>query len=140
MKRTSKKSNKVLHFFSGLLIITAIALMPAGRAVAVGSWPRGAPTAWAVVQLLSGRCSSTRRSTDTTAGTVIRGADDEEVGVALCAVTRPLTPVLRRGRAIELLFARDTQRIVAAVGGEVAVLRNVAAVRAGLLKAVALPV
>ena len=123
----------------GLLIVTAIALMPAGRAVTIRSWPRGAPTAWAVVQLLSCR-KSTRRGAETTAGTVIRGADDEEVGVALCTVTRPLTPVLRRGRAIELLFAGDTQRIVATVGGEVAVLRNVAAVRAVLLKAVALPV
>ena len=43
-----------------------------------------------------------------------------------------LSPVLRRGRAIELLFAGDTQRIVATVGGEMAVLRNVAAVRATL--------
>jgi len=43
-----------------------------------------------------------------------------------------LSPVLRRGRTEELLFAGNTQRIVAAVGREMAVLRNVAAVGAGL--------
>jgi hypothetical protein len=47
-------------------------------------------------------------------------------------VARPIAPVIRRWRAIELLFTGNTQRIVASVGGEVAILRNVAAVRAAL--------
>ena len=47
-------------------------------------------------------------------------------------MARPIAPVLRRGRTEELLFAGNTQRIVAAVGREMAVLRNVAAVRATL--------
>jgi hypothetical protein len=105
--------------------------MPASRAVACCPRPTRAPTAWAFIQLLSYR-KSTRCSTKAAAGTVIRRADKLEGEVAVSAVARPIAPVLRRGRAIELLFTGDTQRIVAAVGREMAVLRNVAAVRAAL--------
>ena len=115
----------------GLLIITAIALMPASRAVACCPRPTRAPTAWALIQLLSCR-KSTHCSAKAAAGTVIRRTDEVEGEVAVSAVARPIAPVIRRGRAIELLFTGDTQRIVASVGGEVAILRNVAAVRATL--------
>jgi len=121
----------VLFVEFGLLIVTAIALMPASRTVACCPRPTRAPTAWAFIQLLSCR-KSTRYSTKAAASTVIGGADDEEVGVALGTVTRPLPPVLRRGRAIGCLFAVSTQRIVAAIAGEVPVLWCVAAVSAAL--------
>jgi hypothetical protein len=121
----------VLFIEFGLLIVTTVALMPASRAIACCPRPTRAPTAWAFIQLLSYR-KSTRCSTKAAAGTVIRRADEVEREVAVGAVARPITPVLRRGRAIELLFTGNTQRIVASVGGEVAVLRNIAAVRAAL--------
>jgi hypothetical protein len=50
-------------------------------------------------------------------------------------VTRSLTPVLRRGRAVGSLLTVSTQRIVAAIAGEVPVLWCVAAVSTGLLRA-----
>lgn len=137
--RGCKKINFLFYFLFvlfvefGLLLLTAIALLPAARAVAVRSWPRRAGTAEALlVHLFSSRWKSTRRGAETTAGTVIRRADDEEVGVALGTVTRPLTPVLRRGRTVGSLLAVSAQWLVAAVAGEVAVLRDVAAVSAGL--------
>jgi hypothetical protein len=113
--------------------------LPTGRAISCCTRPTGAPTAWAFVKLLHRRkCSFCR--TRWAAGAVIGGANEVKEEIALCTVACALAPVLGRGRTIELLFARGTQRIVAAVSGEVTVLRNVAAVLAGLLKAVALPV
>ena len=121
----------VLFVEFGLLIVTAIALMPAGRAVACCPRPTRAPTAWAVVQLLSYR-KSTRCSTKAAAGTVIRRADDEEVVVALGTVTSPIAPVLRRGRAVGYLLTLSAQWLVAAVAGEVPILWSVATVSTGL--------
>ena len=113
--------------------------MPAGRAISCCTRPTGAPTAWAVVKLLRRRkCSFC--CTRPAAGAVVGGANEVKEEITLCTVACALAPVLGRRWAIELLFARGTQRIVAAVGGEVTVLRDVAAVSAGLLKAVALPV
>jgi hypothetical protein len=47
-------------------------------------------------------------------------------------VACPLSPVLRRGRTEELLFAGGAQWLITAIRGEVSVLRNVAAVKATL--------
>lgn len=105
--------------------------MPASRAVACCPRPTRAPTAWAFIQLLSCR-KSTRCSAKTAAGTVIRRADELEGEVAVSAVACPLSPVLRRGRTEELLFAGNTQWLITAIRGEVSVLRNVAAVKATL--------
>jgi len=104
--------------------------LPASRAIPCCTRPTGPATTWAV-KLLSGRkCSFCR--TWQAAGTVIGGTDEIVEAIALCTRACPLSPVLRGGRTEELLFAGGAQWLITAIGGEVAVLRNVAAVKATL--------
>ena len=105
--------------------------MPASRAISCCTWPTRTATTWAVVKLLRRRkCSFCR--TRPAAGAVVGGANEVKEEITLCTVACALAPVLGRGRTEELLFAGGAQWLITAIGGEVAVLRNVAAVGAGL--------
>jgi len=104
--------------------------LPASRAIPCCTRPTGAAATWAVKLLNRRKCSFCR--TRWAAGAIVGGANEVKEVAAVLAPTRPLTPVLRRRRAIELLFAGGAQWLITAIGGEVAVLRNVAAVSAGL--------
>jgi hypothetical protein len=50
-------------------------------------------------------------------------------------VTSPFAPVVRRARAIEILLAVRTERLLTAVAGEMAIFRHMTTVGAGLLRA-----
>jgi len=104
--------------------------LPASRAIPCCTRPTGAATTWAVQLLNRRKCSFCR--TRRAAGTVIGGTDEIIEAIALCTGASSLAPVLRGGRTEELLFAGGAEWLITAIGGEVAVLRNVAAVGAGL--------